>query len=115
MNRIIIIGNGFDKAHGLATGYKDFIDDYWTDFSYHFFNGYNRHIAESYGIVNIKPYEDEFASLEVLTDKGHITSDSTVSESCLCVYDEIKKFIEDLNNSNRYEGTVRLTFKNNFF
>ncbi len=115
MNRIIIIGNRFDKAHGSATGYKDFIDDYWTDFSYHFFNGYNRHIAESYGIVNIKPYEDEFASLEVLTNKGHITSDSTVSESCLCVYDEIKKFIEDLNNSNRYEGTVRLTFKNIFF
>lgn len=28
MNRIIIIGDGFNKAHGLATGYKDFIDDY---------------------------------------------------------------------------------------
>ena len=27
MNRIILIGNGFDKAHGLMTGYKDFIDD----------------------------------------------------------------------------------------
>lgn len=30
MNRIIIIGNGFDKAHGLATGYRDFINSYWT-------------------------------------------------------------------------------------
>ncbi|MCL1947726.1 MAG: bacteriophage abortive infection AbiH family protein [Chitinivibrionia bacterium] len=27
MNRIIIIGNGFDLAHGLKTGYKDFIED----------------------------------------------------------------------------------------
>lgn len=115
MNRIIVIGNGFDKAHGLATGYKDFIDDYWTDFSYHFFNGYSRFLAESFGSIHIKPYEDEFARLEVLADKGHITSDSTASESCLCVYDEIKKFIEDLNNSGRYEGTVRLTFKNHFF
>ena len=29
MNRIIIIGNGFDLAHGLKTSYKDFIDWYW--------------------------------------------------------------------------------------
>ncbi|MDR0538773.1 MAG: bacteriophage abortive infection AbiH family protein [Tannerellaceae bacterium] len=26
MNRIILIGNGFDLAHGLKTGYKDFIN-----------------------------------------------------------------------------------------
>ncbi len=30
MNRIVLIGNGFDLAHGLATSYKDFIDWYWT-------------------------------------------------------------------------------------
>jgi len=29
MNRIIIIGNGFDLAHGLKTSYKDFIEWYW--------------------------------------------------------------------------------------
>jgi hypothetical protein len=29
MNRIIIIGNGFDLAHGLKTSYRDFIDDFW--------------------------------------------------------------------------------------
>ncbi len=29
MNRLIIIGNGFDLAHGLPTSYKHFIDDYW--------------------------------------------------------------------------------------
>lgn len=29
MNRLIIIGNGFDLAHGLPTSYRDFIDDYW--------------------------------------------------------------------------------------
>jgi hypothetical protein len=26
---MILIGNGFDLAHGLKTGYKDFIDDFW--------------------------------------------------------------------------------------
>ena len=30
MNRLILIGNGFDLAHGLKTSYADFIDWYWT-------------------------------------------------------------------------------------
>ena len=30
MNRIILIGNGFDLAHGLPTSYKEFIENYWT-------------------------------------------------------------------------------------
>lgn len=29
MNRLIIIGNGFDKAHGLATSYPEFMNWYW--------------------------------------------------------------------------------------
>lgn len=29
MNRIVLIGNGFDLAHGLKTSYHDFLDDYW--------------------------------------------------------------------------------------
>lgn len=29
MNRLVLIGNGFDLAHGLKTSYKDFICWYW--------------------------------------------------------------------------------------
>ena len=29
MNRIILIGNGFDLAHGMETSYRHFIDDFW--------------------------------------------------------------------------------------
>lgn len=29
MNRIVLIGNGFDLAHGLKTRYEDFINWYW--------------------------------------------------------------------------------------
>lgn len=29
MNRLVIIGNGFDLAHGLKTSYMDFISWYW--------------------------------------------------------------------------------------
>lgn len=31
MNRLILIGNGFDLAHGLKTKYSDFIDWYWRE------------------------------------------------------------------------------------
>jgi len=31
MNRIILIGNGFDLAHEMRTSYQHFIDDYWKN------------------------------------------------------------------------------------
>lgn len=31
MNRIILLGNGFDLAHGMKTSYGDFINDYWGE------------------------------------------------------------------------------------
>lgn len=31
MNRIVLIGNGFDLAHGLKTNYADFINWYWDE------------------------------------------------------------------------------------
>lgn len=45
MNRLFIIGNGFDIAHGLSTKYQDFINDYWSK-------------------IRIADYEDEFISIE---------------------------------------------------
>jgi hypothetical protein len=32
MNKLIIVGNGFDKAHGLPTSYCDFINHFWKKF-----------------------------------------------------------------------------------
>jgi hypothetical protein len=32
MNKLILVGNGFDLAHGLPTSYKDFLNDFWKDF-----------------------------------------------------------------------------------
>ncbi len=31
MNRIILIGNGFDLAHGMKTSYNNFINNYWEN------------------------------------------------------------------------------------
>src|SRR5690606_15738927 len=31
MNKLIIVGNGFDLAHNLPTSYKHFINDFWSN------------------------------------------------------------------------------------
>lgn len=41
MNRIILIGNGFDLAHGLKTSYADFIDWYWKEWGRLLLNSLN--------------------------------------------------------------------------
>lgn len=41
MNRIVLIGNGFDLAHGLKTKYEDFLDWYWGKRVHGFFDNSN--------------------------------------------------------------------------
>ena len=118
MNRIIIIGNGFDKAHGLATGYRDFIDSYWINVSGHIFSGYKRWLAEQWGsIIDPSPYEDEFVRFEVFRDKQHKTSEPSYPQSDSTPYDEIRGLVAMFNDGTniRYEGSVRLSFRNKFF
>ena len=31
MNKLILVGNGFDLAHGLPTSYRDFLNDFWAN------------------------------------------------------------------------------------
>ena len=52
MNRIILIGNGFDRAHELETSYKHFIDSFWEDLALK--------IKNNKGLC----YEDEYIYLE---------------------------------------------------
>jgi len=52
MNRLVLIGNGFDLAHGLKTSYKDFIDWYWENWGVRLLRGMNR--IESDGLCTFK-------------------------------------------------------------
>lgn len=118
MNRIIIIGNGFDKAHGLATGYRDFIDNYWINVSGHIFNGYKREIATQWRVINDpSSYEDELVLFEVFQDKRHKTPEPLYSHLNSTPYDEVRELVAIFNDSTnmKYDGSVRLTFKNKFF
>lgn len=55
MNRIIIVGNGFDLAHGVKTSYKDFIEWYFGK------------VIESLR-KNFFSYKDDFLAIETIYD-----------------------------------------------
>ena len=46
MNRIIIVGNGFDLAHQLTTRYEDFINWYWEDRGSYLVGSFGNHIDD---------------------------------------------------------------------
>ena len=52
MNRIVLIGNGFDLAHGLKTSYADFIYWYWKRRITGLIDNILRKIREDGKIVN---------------------------------------------------------------
>jgi hypothetical protein len=59
LNRLLIIGNGFDLAHGLKTSYKDFIE---------YILEYEKNIliqkSENIDISNNFHYEDDFILID---------------------------------------------------
>ena len=67
MNRLVIIGNGFDLANGLPTSYRDFIDDFWKNLEEYYnydlvkriiyFNIKHRDFKDYY-CYNLKSYDD---------------------------------------------------------
>lgn len=116
MNRIVVIGNGFDKAHGLATGYKDFIDNYWTHFGNSIYPEYDVWQMNTYGVIkDPNPYEDEFLSLKVLWGNLDNAVIPPISQSCESPYGQVIAFLTRLSRNGYCRCSVKLIFKNRFF
>ena len=105
MNRLVIIGNGFDLAHGLPTSYKDFIDDYW-----------NRVTGAS--------HDDDFVSFENLVQDFKFDKVKNLEglANFIMQHDEKIKFSEaeiyheyGNNNIGKYPRKHILNYKNTFF
>lgn len=123
MNRIVVIGNGFDKAHGLATGYKDFIDAYWSEFAGHIFGGYSRWQTATYGELGaLSHYKDEFAEFKIVTEellqvisKTSVNRPDELWTKEAWNYNDMRRFISWLNGESIVRNVVSLTFTNEFF
>ncbi|AZB30568.1 AbiH family protein [Chryseobacterium balustinum] len=61
INRIILIGNGFDLANGLRTNYKSFIDDYWKSTTSKYSKEKVEDIFEcdEFSAISLKTFADE--------------------------------------------------------
>ena len=105
MNRIILIGNGFDLAHGLETSYKDFIDDYWNEFIEFYFQ---QDRLNSTGI-----YEFDCITLKMRLS-GYMMSDLFPGESKKRIFNSPNKqfisfneFNEQINEINKELDPVK--------
>lgn len=52
MNRLVLIGNGFDLAHGLKTRYEDFINWYWEQWGTQLLQCYDKEASD--GLCSFK-------------------------------------------------------------
>lgn len=113
MNRIIVIGNGFDMAHNLKTGYRDFINSYWDRFMEAIACNYVQHHMKTHGTFPLPDgYADEFVLIHVQNTK----TDNILSRKNRCgSFEKCCKFIDEYNYRNNKCLSIHLNFKNQFF
>jgi len=114
INKLFIIGNGFDLAHGLKTKYSDFIDNFWEweKKRIQSVNNFQWSTDERYYI-----YDDEILKIKTPRNLSDLPSDyfspSTKGYQWL-------KYLTNNNASSRYtfpsanSSKVILTIKNRF-
>lgn len=105
MNRLVIIGNGFDLAHGLPTGYCDFIDWYWKGAIECFrCETLNHPVEYSDNIVSVelifREY-DYYGRMEIIRRMKYLNN-----------FSDLKSFID---NHIPKDEDKKITFKNSFF
>lgn len=100
MNRIVLIGNGFDLAHNLKTSYVDFISNYWRNF-----------INEA-----IRQTEDfEIKGIKVYTSNSDITLRKTFEHDIPQTYKVFEEKITEYNqNMRRFNAAISINIKNKF-
>ncbi|ACU07392.1 hypothetical protein FIC_00941 [Flavobacteriaceae bacterium 3519-10] len=91
MNRIILIGNGFDLAHNINTTYFNFLNHFWEEL-------YVKIQADDY---RDKRYEDEFIIIDKvpshwISGKGYKALKSTLSNTHTALRFK-NKFLENLS------------------
>ena len=114
MNRIILIGNGFDLAHDLPTKYENFIDDFWTNkVKMIEKEGNYTYFRDSYiGTKNNPIYKDEDIIIELhdpnITNAGYTQNIPGAIQS---FFDKEKIKIE-MQFKNKFLEKIMIAYKN---
>lgn len=109
MNKLVIIGNGFDLAHGLPTGYRDFIDTYWQRIPLNF---------DIY--LQNQQYNDEFVEVYYKFNREYITVCYDIIPEIKTIenYENFHNFIYKYSKANNPNSDIcdcSFNFKNDFF
>ena len=92
MNRIILIGNGFDLAHGLETSYRDFIDDFWAN--------------KAKVCAGEHRFHDHEGDVEFKSDAKKLIDYYTLPELSNCKgFTEFEIFVKNNNTSIKFKNT----------
>lgn len=112
MNRIIVIGNGFDMAHNLKTGYRDFINYYWDHVMIKIYTPHDQLLQEHWpGIPYLRDYEDEFVFFERESDKTKVNKHFFTYQKDSS-FGKLYELIDEHNNCSPVTGYLK--FKNAF-
>ncbi|OXA76300.1 Bacteriophage abortive infection AbiH [Flavobacterium aquidurense] len=100
MNRIILIGNGFDLAHGMKTSYKDFINDYWVNTISDIRSSTERVFENSEFSINKKPPGAYLSSITTFEELSKILESGGSSLTFK------NKFLEEINKKKQIQNWV---------
>lgn len=102
MNRIILIGNGFDRAHGLATSYKHFIDWFWKEQA--------KELRKEIAVKGKIKYENDFISFSILNEYGVYRDDLKLFLSDIDLIRSYKDLVDAINNFIREYAQFKVRF-----
>lgn len=106
MNRLVIIGNGFDLAHGLPTSYRDFIDDYWREIL--------SNIGYDFLVSGFFTHEDELIKTRLnLNLYDYYSREKLIKEYDLNTYSDFKNFKSKYDCDEKTKHNIG--FKSYFF
>lgn len=103
MNKLIIVGNGFDLAHGLPTAFQNFVDDFWQKLEVTFEDDITKKLVtlhkEHLHILNYKEKEiknySDFVQCIHLYCKDH---DLNIDQEQLTVKDKKETIVFSFKN-----------------
>lgn len=111
MNKLIIVGNGFDLAHGLPTSYNHFMDAFWRDLK----ENQNEVLIQQ--IVFLDPiFQDHFNEGEIKSFKDFENNLHNYLERNFRVFDLNRYAFRQRGQAKNYDKEIILfKFKNQFF
>ena len=114
MNRIIIIGNGFDLAHQLATRYEDFINWYWDEWGHSLATSMNRNLTDGLCSFRLKDnvfyagwalvWREHYIPMQEYSLQNHVEYYKTATNICDFKVDSL--FFTEICNAVEEKGWV---------